>query len=335
MSKETLEHLNTHTLIGYTEKRGTAWHYRAEEQGDESNHYPGAIPIEAIKRRLFDWQAVEGEITATHIGEEGVLQFTDPERKAIMRSDTGAILGIFKSGYRVHQFDEWLVHNVEDILDANLQVGSAGVLKGGAQAWVQIEMPETMEASEGVQYRPFLTAATSMDGSIATTYGTGAQLVVCDNTLSVALGSFNEKIKIRHSRNSLNKIGDVRDALNIVHQVSDIFEAQVAELTSQYVSDQQWKDFVKAFTQPESKSTRSINMAEKKASELNRLWNYDVMVAPWKNNAFGVLTAVNTHAHHFQTVRGASRAERNMDRAITGGVDKMDNLTLKVLASVS
>ena len=45
MSRETLQHLNTNTLIGNTDARGTAWHYRAEDQGDESNHYPGPIPL--------------------------------------------------------------------------------------------------------------------------------------------------------------------------------------------------------------------------------------------------------------------------------------------------
>jgi hypothetical protein len=38
MSKETLQHLNTNTLIGFTGQRGHAWHYRAEELGGEPNH---------------------------------------------------------------------------------------------------------------------------------------------------------------------------------------------------------------------------------------------------------------------------------------------------------
>ena len=57
MSSETLQHLNTNTLIGNTDARGHAWHYRAEEQGAESNHYPGPIPIEDVRRRLFCWTA--------------------------------------------------------------------------------------------------------------------------------------------------------------------------------------------------------------------------------------------------------------------------------------
>jgi hypothetical protein len=49
MSKETLQHLNANTLIGFTDKRGHAWHYRAEEQGDEPNHYLGAIPLGDVR----------------------------------------------------------------------------------------------------------------------------------------------------------------------------------------------------------------------------------------------------------------------------------------------
>lgn len=37
MSRETLEDLNANTLIGFTDKRGQAWHYREEMQGDEPN----------------------------------------------------------------------------------------------------------------------------------------------------------------------------------------------------------------------------------------------------------------------------------------------------------
>ncbi len=334
MSKETLATLNTQTLIGYTDKRGTAWHYRAEEQGAESNHYAGAIPVADVERRLFNWLGVEGELSATAITPDGVIKSVDPERKAIMRSDNGNILGIFKNGYRVHQYGDWLLDNVSMLLDADLHIGSAGLLRGGAQAWVQIEMEDTITAAEGVEFRPFLTAATSMDGSIATTYMVGAQVVVCDNTLAAGLRNADAKVKIRHSVNSLTKIGQVRDALSIVHQVGDAFAEEVRALTAQVVTDDQWARFVKAYTDTGSDSKRSQGMAERKAGELNRMYQYDERVAPWKGTAYGVLAAVNTHVHHVQTVRGASRAERNMARFIEGGVDKMDAATLDLLATV-
>ncbi len=57
MSRESLQWLNTNTLIGFTDKRGHAWHWRAQEQHGQSNHYLGPIPIADVQDRLFAWTA--------------------------------------------------------------------------------------------------------------------------------------------------------------------------------------------------------------------------------------------------------------------------------------
>lgn len=332
MSKETLATLNTQTLIGYTAKRGNAWHYRAEDQGDESNHYEGAIPVEDVRRRLFAWQGVEGEITATALTDDGVLSFTDPDRKAIMRSDTGAVLGVFKNGYRIHQYDEWLLDTVSNLLDADIAIGSAGLLRGGGQAWVQVEMEDTRKVAD-IEYRPFLTAVTSMDGSLASDYIRGAQVVVCDNTLSAALGSATVHVKRKHSSRSLGHLQDVRDALGIVADVADEFDAAVTALLEEKVTPRRFQKFVTAFVNPDGAEKLTGQMVTK-TDALTRLWKDDERVAPWKGTAYGVLAAVNTWTHHEQTVRGRSRAEANMARVVTGKVDDLDRSTLDLLATI-
>ena len=60
MSRETLHDLNTNTLIGNTSQRGNAWHYRSEEQGEESNHYSGPIPMAASKEPTTAREETEG-----------------------------------------------------------------------------------------------------------------------------------------------------------------------------------------------------------------------------------------------------------------------------------
>ena len=82
-------------------------------------------------------------------------------------------------------------------------------------------MADTLSAA-GAEFRRFLTATTSLDGSIATTYQPGAQVVVCDNTVSAAINSADTRVKVRRSPNSLAKLAQVHDALGIVHQVADI-----------------------------------------------------------------------------------------------------------------
>ncbi len=335
MSKETLEWLNHNTLIGFSGKRGTAWHYRASKQDGEPNHYPGPVPVADVKRRLFFWEPAEGTVETTIVTADGVTRITDPTRKAIVRPDTSEILGVFKQGFRVHEYRRWLVANIETVLDDQVSIGSAGLLKGGALAWVQVEVPESCSTPEGVQFRPFLSAATSLDGSMSTTYQTGAQLIVCDNTLSAALGETQaRRLKIKHSSRSLGRIAEVRDALGVIHQVAGDFAAQVTRLCGTSVSDAQWRAFLDAHAPLPGEPGRSRTLAEHKRGILTRLWHHDTRVAPWHGSAFGVIQTVNTFTHHEQAVRGAERAERNMLRAVTGGVDDLDHATLQTLAGV-
>jgi len=72
-----------------------------------------------VRRRLFSWSPVEADVQAVTVDDTGVQTFIDPTRKAIVRPDTGAILGIFRTGYKVHDYDRWLITNVEGLLDAD------------------------------------------------------------------------------------------------------------------------------------------------------------------------------------------------------------------------
>ena len=133
------------------------------------------------------------------------------------------MLGIFKDGYQPHQYAEWLLKNVAAILDADLAIGSAGLLKGGRQAWVSVETPDTITTPEGVAYRPNLLAVASFDGSLATTYKPVVTNVVCDNTMAAGLREAGPQFKVKSTRNSMGRLSDAREALGIVHTIADDF----------------------------------------------------------------------------------------------------------------
>ena len=93
MSNESMSWLNTNTLIGFTDERGNAWHWRAEEQGDLSNHYPGAIPLDDVENRLFHWEAESRRLAVevpadvgsmTHLSEDGA-----PARWTVVEGQAG------------------------------------------------------------------------------------------------------------------------------------------------------------------------------------------------------------------------------------------------------
>jgi len=336
MSSETMEWLNQFTLIGFTDKRGNAWHYREAAQGGEPNHYPGAVPVADITRRLFNFQLVERPLYVPMMVDGEITYQVVEDRKAIMRNDANDVLGIFKGGYQVNQYTQSLLNDVEEMLGEGIEIGSAGLLKKGAVAWVQIEATDTLTVN-GVEFRPFIMAADSCDGSLARTYNKGNTVVVCDNTMAASLSSALATFKMKHTKNAKFNAVTARDALGIIEEIGAEFSADIEMLTNWTVTDAEWAKFLDEVCKfdAEAKTTRSATIAQNKRDDLNNLWENDLRVKPWAGTAFGVVQATNTYAHHIQTVRGANRAERNMLNSITGATEKADAETLRVLELVT
>ena len=129
-------------------------------------------------------------------------------------------MGIFTAGYTRHQYREWLLTTVADILDDNLSISSAGLLRAGAIAWVEVSVPETITTPQGFDFRPNLLATTSFDGSIATTFKRTVTATVCDNTRDLALSETGQHYKVKHSRYSKAKLAPAREALAMVQHRS-------------------------------------------------------------------------------------------------------------------
>lgn len=332
MSRETRQWLSKYTLIGFTERRGNAWHYR---EGDD-NHYVGGVPIEEVRRRLFDWQPEERPL---YVENNSAAMVPIPNQKAIVRSDTGEVLGIFSDGYQPHRYDPWLLGNVGAILDTSagdLGIGSAGVLENGAVGWVQVEMPETVKTAEGVMFRPWFNAFSSLNGKFATTYKTGVTNIVCDNTMRAAQGERSEQFKIKSTSRSLTRIAEARDALGLVFAVADDFEKEVAALCATDFTNKQFEKLVSQLAPiTEDMKPRARTMAIRKADQLMGLWRNDERVAPWSGTAWGAYQALNTYGQHMATVRVGSRPERNMTKNLQGKIDESDALALTQILALT
>jgi phage/plasmid-like protein (TIGR03299 family) len=348
MSQETMEWLNSNILVGYTDERGHAWHYRQDMQGSEPNHYTGAIPTEDILRRLFSWKAISAPVfiqvpasleDASGVDDEGnpIKYIKADNRQAILRDDNLNLMEIFTDNYRSHQYAEWLVQNLSNIIDDEINFGSAGVLKNGAVAFVSLEMPESVEVISGFSVRPHLLATTSHNGMVATTYKSVSTFVVCDNTHAMAMGENTSQFKTRHSKNSAMRIQSARDALGIVHKMTDDIVAEVLKLSEHKVSDAEWQKVLTALSPiptlaDDNSNKAAVTRAENKRDELVSLYNFDTRVAPWKGSALGVLQAFNTYNHHI-VGNNDNRAERNMMNALMGKTEQSDQKVLALIGA--
>lgn len=332
MSSESLEHLNTQVLVGFTDQRGQAWHHKADLQSEEPNHYPSAIPLTDVKRRLFSWHAVSMPM---HITTPDGDQVEVPNRQAIVRDDTWQVLGVPSKSYQPHQYDEWLLTQVGNLLDDDLQIGSAGVLKGGAIGWVQIEMPENRVAA-GVEYRPHLLATTSFNGEIATLYKRTCTIVVCDNTRNMALREESEQISVRHTSQSHLRLADARDALRIVHTLDEDFATEIEQLMQMQVSERNFDRFLSVLVpSSDADSQQTQTRAQNIRSTMRTMWQSDIRCAPYRGTGFGALQTVNTWRQHVKPTRsGRSMIERTMMDTLTGQTEIADRQVVEMLRDV-
>jgi phage/plasmid-like protein (TIGR03299 family) len=347
MSRETANWLNTRTLIGHTAKRGNAWHYRQAEQNDDGNHFTGPVPLDRAVALLDSPQLTEATAEASVLTPTGVIHITDPSRKNIVRlpgsfgpDDKGAILGSHRSGYALHGYGQWLLRHSERILEhaeGELEIGTCGLLKGGAVAWAQFEMPSNVTTASGVELAPFFAATTSCDGSIATGYMIGTQLIVCDNTLAAAdmqAERNGNRVSVRHTVGSLDRVSDIQEALGLLVKATDAYSAQIDALAARRVSPAQFETFLTRWAPEASDSKQAKTMAANKRGDLAKLYRTDERVTPWSGTAFGVLQAVNTYNHHVKRVVGETRYGRNQHDVLRGKAERNDRKTLSLLAGV-
>ena len=359
MSRESAEWLNKNVLIGFTSKRGTSWHYRADlqtpwqyetEDGNtvegNGNHYSDAIPLADVKGRLFNWEPLVAPVYAqTGINPDGTADYTAiPNQLRVYPSDNPShTFWIAKESYTPHEYGDTLGNSLADLLDTStddLGVSSAGLLKDRAVAWVEVSIPDTITTPEGIDFRPNLLATTSLNGTLATTWKRTVTETVCDNTWGMAMAEKGQTYKVKHSRYSNLKLADAREALAIIHQSADEIEKEFAELCRIDVTDRQFFDIVKEITLPpttvgKEPSKMAVTLAEKKQEQLSQLWRNDNRVSPWAGTGYGVLQAFNTWEHHFKgTRRGTTLAERNMLATINGDIEKNDRMVYDTMVKV-
>lgn len=352
MSQETSEWLNQNVLIGQTDKRGTAWHYRSSDQGDEPNHYPGFIPVPDLHRRLFGFEPLEAaaayllpvnpfsapidQHVESHVKIDGKWYevVVDEAHKAVL-PDSGEIIvfGYHGKDYVPHGYGKWLVNNVANLLDADIGVTSAGLLRHRAQAWVEVSLAETIQTPEGVGFRANLLAFTSLDQSLATTYKRTANCVVCDNTLSLRVFEPGETIRIKHTSGSELRIEDARRALDLIYKTVDDFSAQIKNLCETEVTEKQWQDVLGALFPVPEEDGRAKTFRQNRVDKLNSLYHSHAWVSPWQGTAFGVAQAVNTYYQHHSIVRGngGGRAERNAINTLGTKIERLDASVLDAL----
>jgi len=342
MSAESSSWLNTMTLIGNTLKRGLAWHWRKSDQGTESNSYEGFIPVEDVRRRLFNFEAVEKPVFVQNINPDGSISYRVVEgKKAVIHGTDGNVFGVFSDRYQIHQYNEALLSNLEAIVSSSeIGIDSAGLLKKSGRAWVQISVPENLVTSTGFEFRPTILASSSHDGSLQTSYARVCQAVVCDNTLAMAHQEAGQKVSFRHYGKSMTGLESVRQALDVVFQTGEDLMAEIERLNAWAVTDNQFSELLKVTfpivldAQTLAQDNRSKGKMLPQREVMENMWRTDARVSPWRNTALGVIQATTTYAQHMSGT-DKNRTNRNYGKLLSNKQAEADTITLAQLFEIT
>ena len=168
-------------------------------------------PGQALTLAKLDWKVEELPLLAREGNGTGIEQNTQPivTHKALRRSDNQDILSIVGSAYQPLQNEEMAEFCYALADEGNVEVESAGSLKGGNRVWFLLKSDTMCVGEECDEVAPYVLCFNSNDGSSSVEFMPTTVRVVCNNTLTWARAkSSSGAFRFRHTKNMKSQINE-------------------------------------------------------------------------------------------------------------------------------
>lgn len=149
-----------------------------------------------------------------------------PARKVLHRSDTGAPLAVVSSAYNVVQPGQVMDFFRELVELGGFELETVGALSDGRRVWALASVGDAAPVVDGDLVKPYLLLGTSYDGTMATVAKFTAIRVVCNNTITAAVGGYSNGRVIQGEAEK--NTGYLKSAVRVLH--SEKFDAQAVRL---------------------------------------------------------------------------------------------------------
>jgi phage/plasmid-like protein (TIGR03299 family) len=229
---------------------------------------------------------------------------------AIVRSDTGAALGVATDTYQPHQPQEifdWFKRYLS--VDKRFVLDTAGSLKGGQIIWAQAKFSNDMTIA-GDKHAARLLMTTSFDTTAATINKATLCRVVCNNTLDAAVADGGKSV-VRTRHNTKFDPAKVGAELARIAEGFDTYKGMAEAMAKTELSLGETANFFKAVldipfdVKQDEVSARKLNQF----SALNAAYQQTLREGTQPKTAWTALNAVTRYVDHSKTTRGGASSD--------------------------
>lgn len=169
-------------------------------------------PVQMMEKAGLDWTVEECETLARFRGD-----LISTGQKALVRTTDGKVLTNVGKDWNPVQNEEAFEFFSDYVFAGDMEMHTAGSLKGGQMVWALAKVKESFDLFGGDQVDSYLLFSNPHQ------YGKSIDVrftpirVVCNNTLTLSLGKQSERsVKVGH-RTEFNP-SEVKEALGIAHE---------------------------------------------------------------------------------------------------------------------
>lgn len=253
---------------------------------------------EAIKLARLDWSVRKEPVGLFRIIDGEGAWVAQNDQFAVTRDQDDQVLGYVGRDYK--PFQNWEAFDFLDSLVASgeAKYETAGALFNGRRIWVMAKLPEHIEVAGGEEVEQYLYCETSHDGSKATTVGISPVVIVCKNTLNMAMGRTRQSFSIRHTESAQGKIAEARQTLELNFKHNAEFKASIDTLVMTELVDEAFAEILKTEMVWQPKATpRNIEAILTNRRESQTIRDEQ------RGTAWGAVQSLTEWSQHLRTFR--------------------------------
>ena len=294
-----------------------AWHGLANTTFNEDDHVTTSEMLNAALLSNWDVRLEEWETPEGYNSDKSYFRVI---RNNPFNREEIDILGTVGERYHTYQ-NEDLFSFGDSILDGGAEWESAGSIKNGRKVFGSLRLPKEIVLDpngRADKVQSYLLVVTSHDGSSSVLATTTPVRVVCQNTLSLALGAMKSSFKIRHSATVSDRAADARKALGLSFNYLDKFQDEAHALIQAEIDNATFGRIIDTlYPQPSDDADKRANTVyEKKRDLMLDIWAKSPTMDNVRGTAWGAIQALTERLDYFRN--GRKGTDENILAAASG-----------------